>query len=167
MAATIWRRLTGKGRLTGLPSRSMEGGSIRCHPMNGAMRQMMCGRLCSSLALLLLGVAPALVARAEPPPAAARSFVMSPLSISLDDEKPGDSSRQPEMWPADPLPERARRPSWEARPFWENFSVLGGLDGAKGPEDLGISANFGYRVAVQTAGPLVAEWGLGVQIGTG
>jgi hypothetical protein len=118
------------------------------------------------VALLLLAVAPALVARAEPPPAA-RSFVMSPLTITLDDEKPGDSPKQPEMWPADPLPERTRGPSWEARPFWENFSVLGGLDGAKGPEDLGISANFGYRVAVQTAGPLVAEWGLGVQIGTG
>lgn len=52
-------------------------------------------------------------------------------------------------------------------PWLENFSVLGGIDGAKGPEDLGVSANFGFRTAVQTSGPLVADWGLGLQLGTG
>src|ERR1043166_1685080 len=52
-------------------------------------------------------------------------------------------------------------------PWLENFSVLGGIDGAKGPEDLGVSANFGFRAAMQTSGPLVADWGLGLQLGTG
>ncbi len=55
----------------------------------------------------------------------------------------------------------------EAKPAWENLSVLGGLDGSKGPEDLGVSANFGVRGAVQTGMPLVEDWGLGLQVGTG
>jgi hypothetical protein len=55
----------------------------------------------------------------------------------------------------------------ETKPLWENFSILGGLDGAKGPEDLGISENFGARFTVQTAFPLIDRWGVGLQIGTG
>jgi hypothetical protein len=54
----------------------------------------------------------------------------------------------------------------EARPLWENFSLLAGLDGAKGPEDLGIGGNFGYRIAVQTGFPLFESWGIGMQVGT-
>ena len=73
----------------------------------------------------------------------------------------GSAAREPFFVEPTPQAERTNLP-WR-----DNFSVLGGIDGAKGPEDLGISANFGFRFAVQTAGPLVADWGLGLQIGTG
>jgi len=50
--------------------------------------------------------------------------------------------------------------------FLDNLSLFAGLDGSKGPQDLGINANFGFRTALNWAYPLVEEWGLGVQAGT-
>ncbi len=51
-------------------------------------------------------------------------------------------------------------------PLWDNLSFFGGLDGSKEPEDLGISAHFGLRVAVNAGFPLLEQDGLGWQVGT-
>jgi hypothetical protein len=48
----------------------------------------------------------------------------------------------------------------------DNLSLFGGLDGAKGPDDLGINANFGIRTALQGSYPVCERVGLGVQVGT-
>jgi hypothetical protein len=54
----------------------------------------------------------------------------------------------------------------DGAPLWDNLSATFGLDGAKGPDDLGLSANFGIRAAMQTGLPLLEKWGLGFQAGT-
>jgi hypothetical protein len=54
-------------------------------------------------------------------------------------------------------------------PRWgllENLSLFAGLDGAKGPEDLGINANFGWRTHVNWGYPVLEPFGLGIQLGT-
>ena len=48
----------------------------------------------------------------------------------------------------------------------DNLSVFVGLDGSKEPADLGINANFGYRVGVNWGFPILEEAGLGLQLGT-
>ncbi|MEX2174426.1 MAG: DUF6666 family protein [Pirellulaceae bacterium] len=52
-------------------------------------------------------------------------------------------------------------------PWLENFSVFAGLDGAKQPQDLGINATLGGRVAANWGHALLPEIGLGVQLGVG
>ncbi|HKI34000.1 MAG TPA: DUF6666 family protein [Gemmataceae bacterium] len=48
----------------------------------------------------------------------------------------------------------------------DNLSLFLGLTGSKGPEDLGINANFGFRTAVNWGLPVWEEYGLGVQFGS-
>jgi hypothetical protein len=48
----------------------------------------------------------------------------------------------------------------------DNLSLFIGLDGSKQPQDLGINANFGGRLAVNEGLPLWEPRGLGVQVGT-
>jgi hypothetical protein len=48
----------------------------------------------------------------------------------------------------------------------DNLSLLLGLTGSKGPEDLGINANFGLRTAVNWGAPVWEQYGLGAQLGT-
>jgi hypothetical protein len=48
----------------------------------------------------------------------------------------------------------------------DNLSLDLGLNGSKGPEDLGINANFGFRVAANWGYPVWEDHGLGVQLGT-
>lgn len=50
--------------------------------------------------------------------------------------------------------------------WFDNLSVFGGLDGSKGPEDLGINANFGGRGAVNWGFPIFEAFGVGGQLGT-
>jgi hypothetical protein len=50
--------------------------------------------------------------------------------------------------------------------YLDNLSIFAGLDGAKGPEDLGINANMGGRAAVNWGLPIWEEIGLGVQVGS-
>jgi hypothetical protein len=54
---------------------------------------------------------------------------------------------------------------WESG-LLENLSGFLGLDGSKGPEDLGINANFGFRGALNWGYPIFEQAGLGVQLGT-
>ncbi|MBI3409229.1 MAG: hypothetical protein HY040_12855 [Planctomycetes bacterium] len=49
---------------------------------------------------------------------------------------------------------------------YENLSFQIALDGSKEPEDLGINANFGFRVAFNWGIPLVEDLGIGMQIGS-
>jgi hypothetical protein len=41
-----------------------------------------------------------------------------------------------------------------------------GLDGSKGPEDLGVNADFGGRAAVNWSYPVLEKYGLGAQVGS-
>ncbi len=75
-----------------------------------------------------------------------------------------------DMEPA-PAGETACAAACEAKPAdragWaDNLSLFLGLNGSKGPEDLGINANFGLRTDVNWGLPLWEEYGLGVQLGT-
>lgn len=91
-------------------------------------------------------------ARADDPPAPAASF-------------------QPDS--AEPWSEMAQGLGTEPAPLetpadgWlDNLSIHGGLDGSKGPEDLGVSANFGGRFAVNVGFPIAPALGLGGQLGS-
>jgi hypothetical protein len=66
-----------------------------------------------------------------------------------------------------PRPEFAP-PGPECRPnrLLDNLSLFAGLDGSKGPEDLGVNANFGLRGGVNWGVPLLESIGLGAQVGT-
>jgi hypothetical protein len=83
--------------------------------------------------------------------------------------EPAAPLRLPEPCQTRPFPCGPEEPDsgWlTEEPLLENLSLFGGLDGAKGPEDLGINANFGFRGAVQWGVPLIEELNLGLQIGT-
>lgn len=41
------------------------------------------------------------------------------------------------------------------------------IDGAKQPQDFGVNANLGGQAAMNWAAPLLPQWGIGVQAGTG
>lgn len=56
-----------------------------------------------------------------------------------------------------------RGPQW--RPL-DTLSLFGGLEGSKQPQDIGVNANFGSRWAANWGFPLLAEYGIGGQIGT-
>lgn len=49
----------------------------------------------------------------------------------------------------------------------DNLSFFAGLDGAKQPQDLGINANLGPRVAANWGLPLLEEQGIGLHLGVG
>jgi hypothetical protein len=51
-------------------------------------------------------------------------------------------------------------------PWLDNISLLAGLDGSKEPEDLGVNAHFGFRLAANCGGPIWEQYGLGAQVGT-
>ena len=48
----------------------------------------------------------------------------------------------------------------------DTLSLFGGLEGSKQPQDFGVNANFGSRWAANWGFPLLAEYGIGVQMGT-
>ncbi|MFO1042580.1 MAG: DUF6666 family protein [Planctomycetaceae bacterium] len=47
----------------------------------------------------------------------------------------------------------------------DTLSVFGGLEGSKQPQDFGVNANFGGRWAANWGFPLLADYGIGAQIG--
>ncbi|TWU02245.1 DUF6666 family protein [Stieleria varia] len=50
--------------------------------------------------------------------------------------------------------------------LWEQLSFYGAIDGAKQPQDFGVNANLGTRMHVSYAAPLLADYGVGFQIGS-
>ena len=48
----------------------------------------------------------------------------------------------------------------------QNLSLFGGLEGSKQPQDFGVNAHFGGRFHANMGLPLIADCGLGLQIGT-
>lgn len=48
----------------------------------------------------------------------------------------------------------------------DTLTLFGGLEGSKQPQDFGVNANFGSRWAANWGFPLLAEYGIGAQIGT-
>src|SRR5262245_55025096 len=82
--------------------------------------------------------------RAQPPDSA----IQLPADLALEPLHVGFSStQQPAGLPdclspaAEPVAGRGK----ELARLLENLSLFGGLEGAKGPDDLGINANFGLR----------------------
>jgi hypothetical protein len=66
-----------------------------------------------------------------------------------------------------PLPAAEAQPAPAEHAGWaDNLALYLGLNGSKGPEDLGINANFGFRTAVNWGLPVWQEYGLGVQVGS-
>lgn len=74
-------------------------------------------------------------------------------------------SDEPALVPESQLDARAWSPN--SNSLFDGLSVFGGLDGSKQPQDLGVNANMGGRVAFNWGIPLVKEWGLGFQVGVG
>ena len=54
----------------------------------------------------------------------------------------------------------------EINPLFENISVFAGIDGSKQPQDLGVNALLGGRIALNWGIPIVEAWGIGLQIGS-
>ncbi len=48
----------------------------------------------------------------------------------------------------------------------DTLTLFGGLEGSKQPQDFGVNANFGSRWAANWGIPLIADYGIGAQIGT-
>jgi len=65
-----------------------------------------------------------------------------------------------------PVSSLAPQGIWFEQPLVENFAIFSGLEGSKQPQDFGVNAHFGGRVAANGALPLWREWGLGIQLGT-
>jgi hypothetical protein len=72
------------------------------------------------------------------------------------DEDPSDHKVAPASLQYDPA-------CW--KPL-DTLSLFGGLEGSKQPQDFGVNANFGSRWAANWGFPLLAEYGIGGQIGT-
>jgi hypothetical protein len=82
----------------------------------------------------------------------------NPLAQELD---------RPTTWFENPR-EESTSPHPDAPPekVLDNLSVFLGLAGSKQPQDAGINANFGGRLAINEGLPLLKNWGVGLQIGT-
>lgn len=50
-------------------------------------------------------------------------------------------------------------------PWWENFTVSGGVQGFKSPIDLGRNGNFGLREGFNWGLPVYQPYGIGAQVG--
>lgn len=48
----------------------------------------------------------------------------------------------------------------------EHLSLFAGIDGSKQPQDYGVNANLGGRTHINWSGPLISEFGIGMQVGT-
>ncbi len=65
-----------------------------------------------------------------------------------------------------PLPENADLHGPQRLGCFDDLSLFFGFDGSKGPEDLGVNANFGLRGAFNWGLPIWESHGLGVQVGS-
>lgn len=55
-----------------------------------------------------------------------------------------------------------RRFSW-----FDELTFFAGIDGSKQPQDFGVNAHLGGQTSMNWDIPLVSDWGLGMQLGTG
>lgn len=84
---------------------------------------------------------------------------------------PGSEATRPVAAGEEPSsgPQTCSEESWSicADERWlDNLSVFAGLDGARTPEDLGLSSTFGGRLHVNWGVAVLPELGLGAQVGT-
>lgn len=100
------------------------------------------------------------------PPAPEESATASPEGLLGDVLDLARWSFRKDSIPADPPDVSVESLGPQPVGWLDNFSVFGGLDGSKGPEDLGINANFGGRLAVNWGFPILEAYGLGGQVGT-
>jgi hypothetical protein len=81
-----------------------------------------------------------------------------------------DYSAPPDSWTAVPDEPAANTSSLNWSPnsgnLLDGLSAFVGLDGSKQPQDLGVNALMGGRIAMNLGIPVIQEWGLGVQVGT-
>lgn len=89
--------------------------------------------------------------RTERPTAPARAFLLMLAAALLALVPASGASADPSAGGSSPL--------------LRNLSLFGGLDGSKQPQDLGINANMGARVAVDAGLPLWSSAGLGLHVG--
>jgi len=76
----------------------------------------------------------------------------------------GQTAGTPSTAQLAPSPAAAAPPQDEQ--WFDHASLFVGLDGSKQPQDLGINANMGVRVAGNVGIPLVRRAGLGLQVGS-
>lgn len=101
-------------------------------------------------------------------PAISRCHV---ITVSTDYEDSEDSML-PELQSGHSTPEidgcgsdvlDCARSEWRAI---DTLTLFGGLEGSKQPQDFGVNANFGSRWAANWGFPLLADYGIGAQVGT-
>lgn len=147
------------------------------------------GSFCARVAYALLTLWPIAAAAGATP--ADTSSGRSPSHVQWPDWLPGTSASSEnapsELQPAQAVAERDEPESlvssasvddlmapvdqsiWDpnSTSLFDGLSVFGGLDGSKQPQDLGVNANMGGRVAFNWGIPVYDEWGLGIQVGLG
>jgi hypothetical protein len=107
------------------------------------------------LAVLVLAALAPSSGLAQSPPASPSSAVADSWKlVSCEDA-------EVQLPAAESQPAPAEHAGWA-----DNLALYLGLNGSKGPEDLGINANFGFRTAVNWGLPVWQEYGLGVQVGS-
>ena len=76
-------------------------------------------------------------------------------------------SREQPAYGAEPT--NIAAPVQPVAPFrlFDELTFFGGIDGSKQPQDFGVNANLGGQVHVNWGLPLIEQWGLGMQLGTG
>lgn len=107
----------------------------------------------------LVGLAPPRLDAGPPGPIAAAK--------RMTDDTAGEAASDPTIAPDDVRGEREAPLGPQPVGWFDNLSAFGGLDGSKGPEDLGINANFGGRASVNWGFPIFEVAGVGGQLGTG
>lgn len=83
--------------------------------------------------------------------------VLAPASVGAQSTASVQRARTADNGSAD----AARRVS-----VFDTLQLFAGLDGSKQPQDLGINANMGVRLAVNAAVPVLRSRGVGLQVGT-
>ncbi len=92
----------------------------------------------------------------ETAPTEATAIPMPTVIVPTHSERPPEPRLMPAEFPEPYLP----------LPFYlQNLALFGGFDGSRAPDDLGINANIGGRLGLQTGLPLIESAGLGLQLG--
>lgn len=115
--------------------------------------------------LLLLTVVASSVASDEIVPLRTRSVESNstrPIDLRQEQKIDEENSEDAQDW-ISPTSSSCVSPAWNPL---DTLSLFGGLEGSKQPQDFGVNANFGSRWAANWGFPLLADYGIGAQIGT-